>query len=310
MFYLLLSILCSVVLLINFRFFPKYGINTFQAIALNYVVCFGVGYLLKPAEVPFQLNFSADHTLPFLILGLGFILTFVLSGIATQKAGMALTSLANNLSLIIPVLCSLFIFGNSQKVFDTGNYAGMALAILAVGLATFKGFDKAKNKETGLGGSLILIIVFVLYGLTNTLINYFNIKYLKDPANVIPYTMLMVLGAVVAGMCGLLYNFFRKKEKIESKNIVAAITLGVPNFLSFYFLIMALQHFANDGAFVYPIYNIGVIVLSSIIAIIIFKEKLSKLNIFGLFLAILAIALLSYQEIRGLVLKDWFCYNL
>jgi multidrug transporter EmrE-like cation transporter len=300
MFYLVLSVLCSVVLLINFRFFPKYGINTFQAIALNYVVCFGVGFILKPANVPFEIDFSQSHTIPFLLLGLGFILTFILSGIATQKVGMALTSLANNLSLIIPVLCSLFIFGNSQKVFDTGNYLGMALAIFAIGLATFKGFEKNKNSETGLGGSLVLIIVFLLYGLTNTLINYFNIKYLKDTNNTIPYTMLMVLGAVFAGVCGLLFNFFRKNEKLELKNFAAAITLGVPNFLSFYFLIMALQHFGNDGAFVYPIYNIGVIVLSSIIAIIIFKEKLSKLNIFGLFLAILAIILLSYQEIRGL----------
>jgi multidrug transporter EmrE-like cation transporter len=300
MFYLVLSILCSVVLLINFRFFPKYGINTFQAIALNYVVCFGVGYLLKPKQVPFEIDFSQNHTIPFLILGLGFILTFVLSGIATQKAGMALTSLANNLSLIIPVLCSLFIFGNGQKVFDTGNYAGMALAIIAVGLATFKGVEKTINTETGFGGSLVLIVVFLLYGLTNTLINYFNIKYLKDPANVIPYTMLMVLGAVFAGMVGLFYKLFTNKEKLEFKNILAAITLGVPNFLSFYFLIMALQHFGNYGAFVYPIYNIGVIVLSSIIAIIVFKEKLSKLNVFGLLLAVLAIGLLSYQEINSL----------
>jgi multidrug transporter EmrE-like cation transporter len=300
MFYLVLSILCSVVLLINFRFFPKYGINTFQAIALNYVVCFGVGYLLKPKQVPFEIDFSQNHTIPFLILGLGFILTFVLSGIATQKAGMALTSLANNLSLIIPVLCSLFIFGNSQKVFDTGNYAGMALAIIAVGLATFKGFDKNNGTETSFGGSMILVIVFLMYGLTNTLINYFNIKYLKDPANIIPYTMLMVLGAVFAGMVGLFYKLFTKKEKLEFKNILAAITLGVPNFLSFYFLIMALQHFGNYGAFVYPIYNIGVIVLSSIIAIIVFKEKLSKLNVFGLLLAVLAIGLLSYQEINSL----------
>jgi multidrug transporter EmrE-like cation transporter len=301
MFYLVLSILCSVVLLINFRFFPKYTINTFQAIALNYLICFGVGYLLKPAQVAFQLNFSENHTLPFLLLGLGFILTFVLSGFATQKAGMALTSLANNLSLIIPVLCSLFIFGNSQKIFDASNYAGMALAVIAVGIATFKGFDKNKNTETGLGGSLLLMAVFLLYGLTNTLINYFNIKYLKDPANVIPYTMIMIFGAILAGIVGLIYNFFTKKENLETKSFLAALTLGIPNFLSFYFLIMALQHFGNDGAFVYPIYNIGVIVLSSIVAIILFKEKLSKLNIFGLLLAVLAIVLLSYQEILSLV---------
>ena len=299
MLYLVLSIICSVVLLINFRFFPKFNIITFQAIALNYVICLLVGFVLKPAGVPFEVDFSQDHTLPFLLLGLGFILTFVLSGISTQRTGMALTSLANNLSLIIPVLCSLFIFGNSQKVFDGGNYAGMALAIVAIGLATFKGLDKNESTKASSSGSLLLLLVFVMYGLTNTLINYFNIKYLKDASNVIPYTMIMVLGAVLAGAVGIIYNYFKHKQGLALRNILAAITLGVPNFLSFYFLIMALQEFGNNGAFVYPIYNIGVIVCSSLVAIFLFKEKISKLNLLGLFLALIAIGMLSYQELRA-----------
>ena len=66
----------------------------------------------------------------------------------------------------------------------------------------------------------------------------------------------------------LIIKILNGSEKLESKNILAAFTLGVPNFLSFYFLILTLGYFGNSGAFVYPIYNMGVILVSAFIAIL------------------------------------------
>ena len=42
-------------------------------------------------------------------IGIGFVITFLLSGYSTVKNGMAPTSLANNISLVIPVMVNLFI---------------------------------------------------------------------------------------------------------------------------------------------------------------------------------------------------------
>ena len=78
---------------------------------------------------------------------------------------------------------------------------------------------------------------------------------------------------------------------------MAAFTLGIPNFLSFYFLLKALAYFGSSGAFVYPLYNLGVILLSAIIGLLVFKERLSKLNIVGILLAITAITLLSWNAL-------------
>ena len=49
----------------------------------------------------------------------------------------------------------------------------------------------------------------------------------------------------------------------------------------------------------YPIYNIGVILISTLVSIMFFKEKLNALNIVGLILAVVAIFLISWQEILG-----------
>jgi drug/metabolite transporter (DMT)-like permease len=286
--YLFLSIFCSVLLLINFRFYAKFKINSFQSISFNYWVCFIVAYLLKPKNAKFELDFNQEHTLPFLALGIGFILTFIFSNISIQKTGLALTSLANNLSLIIPVLFSLIVFKTQAKVFSNLNYFGLGLAFVAIFLATLKNQKISQNQTTW-----PLLLVFCFYGLTNTLINYYNIKYLTDIQNTIPYTMIMLLGAILAGIVLLFYRYFKFGEKPEFRNIAAAMLLGIPNFLSFYFLIIALQSYKNDGAFVYPIYNIGVIAISALVAYIGFKENLSKANILGIILALIAIFLLS-----------------
>lgn len=140
MLFLSLSILLSVLLLLNFRLFPRYDINTFQAIVFNYPVCFITGFLLLPAGQSFSIDFSQTWTWLALGLGVGFILTFLLSGASTQRMGITATSLANNLSLVIPVCFSLFVFqaGGGAAGFDLLNYLGLVLALVAVGLSTYK----------------------------------------------------------------------------------------------------------------------------------------------------------------------------
>jgi drug/metabolite transporter (DMT)-like permease len=299
MLYLALSILFSVLLLVNFRIFPKFNISTFQAIAFNYPVCFLTGMLLMPEGQRFQLDFSQNWTLYSLALGVGFIITFILSGLATQKIGMTITSMANNVSLVIPVLFSLLVFGSGGKTFDWINYLGLVLAVVSVAIATFKsGSDTSTRANFWLQGGLALA-VFLMYGITNTAINYLNITYIADASKVVPVTLVMVLGAAVSGLILLIFKIFNGSEKIEVKNIAAAFTLGVPNFLSFYFLILTLGFFGNSGAFVYPIYNMGVILISAFVAILFFKEKVSNLNRIGLLLAVIAILMISWQEVFG-----------
>ncbi len=298
MFYLFLSIIFSVLLLTNFRLYPKYNISTFQAIAFNYPICFLTGLALMPKGQSFELNFAENWTVYALLLGVGFIITFLLSGFSTQRMGMTATSLANNISLVIPVLCSLFIFKTQGRPFDALNYLGLALALGAVALSTFK---KSNEKVAGKGLDILLpIAVFLMYGITNTSINYLNINYIKSADRTVPVTLVMVFGAILAGMTVLIIQVIRGKEKIALKNVLASITLGVPNFLSFYFLILALTAYGNSGAFVYPLYNIGVILVSALVAFIFLKEKLSTLNKIGLLLAVLAIILISWQDIQAI----------
>lgn len=310
MLFLLLSIGLSVLLLLNFRLFPRYDINTFQAIVFNYPVCFLTGYLLLPADQSFQLDFSQTWTWLALGLGVGFIVTFLLSGVSTQRMGITATSLANNLSLVIPVCFSLFVFkAASTKAgsgFDTFNYLGLVLAVVAVGLSTYKKEEKTEgdinstrsSRPRRTGAQILLpVAVFLCYGSTNTVINYMNLRYIPSTDKTIQVTLTMITGAIAAGALMLAVRLIQGKEKIQLRSMIGAITLGIPNFLSFYTLLLALSAFGSNGAFVYPIYNIGVILLAAAVAALFFHERLTVANKFGLALAVLAIVLISWQEL-------------
>lgn len=308
MLFLVLSIALSVLLLLNFRLFPRYGVNTFQAIVFNYPVCFLTGWLLLPTGQSFSIDFGQTWTWLAFGLGVGFILTFLLSGASTQRMGITATSLANNLSLVIPVCFSLFVFRAAPKAgegFDALNYLGLLLAVVAVGLSTYKkeasvgtGTAAAQPPATRLGAKALLPVgVFLGYGATNTLINYMNLRYIPSADKTVPVTLTMVVGAVAAGLVMLLVRLVQGKETFQPKSLVGAVTLGIPNFLSFYTLLLALSAFGGNGAFVYPLYNIGVIGLAAGMAALFFRERLSVVNRIGLVLAVLAIGLISWQEL-------------
>ena len=80
------------------------------------------------------------------------------------------------------------------------------------------------------------------------------------------------------------------------------ILLGAINYFSIYYIIRALSSFSIDGALVYPSLNIGIIIGASVVGILAFGERLSLMNKIGLSLAVLAIVLISYQEILGAIL--------
>ncbi len=296
MIYLILSVILSVALLINFRLFQKFEINTFQAIVLNYPVCFLTGLLLLENGDKLQVNFSQNWTWYCLLLGVGFIVTFILSGISTQRIGMTITSLANNISLVIPVLFSLLVFKSEGVAFQVINYLGLVLGIIAVAIASYKS-ENARTGTNFMAGGGIAIAVFLLYGISNTAINYIQINFIKDGTGVIPVMLIMVLGAIISGAIILGYQLLTKKDVFQWKSLLAAVTLGIPNFLSFYFLIKALNHYGSSGAFVYPLYNMGVILLSALVGLIVFKEKLTPLNKVGLGLAVLAIVFISWDAL-------------
>ena len=311
MLYFLLSVAFTVSLYLIMRAFPNYKVNAFQAVVFNYYACVATGLLLMPKPSDFlAVDWSSTPTLLTLALGTMFVVVFLLIGQTTTKAGVTSASLSSNMSLIIPVLFGLFVFKNNNKEFDFLNYTGIVLALVALGLSVVKNSPQ-RNAARSIVNSpkfvddsrlttryslLLPVLLFLCSGANNTLINFLSSKFYK-PEQTPLFMIVACVGAIIIGTSMLIFRILSGKEKVELRNIIGGFVLGVPNFLSLFFLLKTLAYFENSAAFVFPIYNVLTILVSSLTAFLLFKEKLQPLNKVGLALAIVAIVFISHQEL-------------
>jgi multidrug transporter EmrE-like cation transporter len=82
-----------------------------------------------------------------------------------------------------------------------------------------------------------------------------------------------------------------QQVKITKRLILHGILLGIPNFLSAYFILKVLQHF--PGAIAFPLNNIGIIVLSVVVGRLIWQERFEKKTAAAIVIAAAAVVLLN-----------------
>ena len=88
-----------------------------------------------------------------------------------------------------------------------------------------------------------------------------------------------------------LFPLFRSHKRLEKKDWLFGIAVGVPNFMSARFLLAALTELPAFVA--YPTYSVGAIVVISLFSFLLFREKLSKLQLAGVGIILAALVLLN-----------------
>lgn len=278
-----------------FRSFKSLNINTLQAVVVNYWICVLTGVISFGlyAEVT---NFDKPWLIYANILGTLFFITFYQMARTTQIIGVTATTVAAKISLVIPVLFALFVFKTQVKFFDFWNYTGVGLTLLAIYFSAQSNQSNAQSSTSKVNSLFLPILIFLLSALIDTSVNFLNWKYIPSEDSAL-FLIFAFGSAAVVGSLYVTYLIIKKSVVFDKKALFGGLYLGIPNFFSLYFLLQTLSDFNNDGAFIFPLFNIAVILISAIFAIILFREKLSKLNWLGLGIAVLAMFLIAYQEI-------------
>ncbi|WP_219225417.1 EamA/RhaT family transporter [Pedobacter antarcticus] len=279
MIYILFSVCCSVIVSILLKLARRYKINVLQAVSFNYVAAAALGlFFFRPEPVqllqaPPLLSFSLGIILPLL---------FLILASSVSKAGIVRTDIAQRLSLFIPIIAALYLFGES---FNTLKIAGLAAGFTAIILILMKQSGKSKSQHF-----IFPILVFVGFGIVDVLF-----KQLASHL-VIPYTTVLVsifLISFLVSILIVLYRVFVKREKFQLINVLCGLILGAFNFGNILFYLKAHRVLSAEPSTVFAAMNMGVIVTGSIVGVLIFKEKLSKTNYFGIAMALLAILLIT-----------------
>jgi drug/metabolite transporter (DMT)-like permease len=287
MIYLFLSIFFSTIILVIFRMFRRYGVNTFQAIVYNYIIAFVVGFGLYGDEWRSE-HLEQGSWIPYaFIIGGLFIGLFLLMGKSSQENGIGITSVTVKMSLAIPVTMAIFLYNENIYL---AKIVGIIGALIGVFLITFQ--RRSQRKKGSPNNVLFLIILFFGSGALDTLLNYVE----RVASGDLSLALFSAIGFGIAGVIGLMVlvvALVMKKQRFHWKNVFGGIILGVPNFFSIYFLMMAVRYPDLDDSITYALNNVGIVMASFLIGIIAFKESITPLKIVGGIVAIIAIFLLT-----------------
>ncbi len=292
--YLTLSIVLSGYLGIAFKLFDKYGVDNFQAIVFNYIVCVITGSVFS-GSFPIHTSTIAEPWFKWAIaMGALFITIFNVISFTSIKSGITVAQTANKLSLVIPVLVSIKLYNENISAL---KIIGIVIALVAVYLVSKKeGTGVASTSSNSIGAMVLPVLLFVGSGIIDTLTKYVQKTYLYNNEVSNSYLISGFFFAGVFGTLLLAYLYIKGSKKFAWKHVFAGIILGVPNYFSIYFFVKSLDAMNEQSSSVIPINNIGVLFFASIIGIFIFKEKMSKQNYVGLFLTLVAILCIYFAN--------------
>ena len=274
-------------MVILFKYFEKINVNNLQAISANYFTAGILSIIFLPNSFEFdKINYS-NTTIFFVlafIVGLLFVLTFNLYAHGAQKIGVTPSTIANKMSMIIPIIIGIILL-NEEVTFN--KILGISFAFVAIFLSSIGERKYSLNKNH----LIIIVLLFIGQGLADGILNWAQ-EFILNGSNM---NLFFAVTFLAAGFFGLLFLFFKlssQKVKIEPKSIIWGIVLGIPNYLTLLYFVKSLKSELFSSSEIFPIINIGVIIFCTILSIILFRERVSIYNWLGVILGVFSIVII------------------
>jgi drug/metabolite transporter (DMT)-like permease len=221
-----------------------------------------------------------------------FITVFNLTSMATVRYGVSTASLAMKLGLVFPVMLAFFFYGES---FNWIKLLGILFAFAAVILSSLKDESQTPNHQSAF--AVLPVIVFIGSGACDSFTQFVSKKYVSADG-MEEFSLFLFLAAAVVGSTVLLYQLSSKKAAFYLQSLIFGTILGIINYFSFLFILKALATISWGSSVVFPVSNLGTVLFATVAGIILFKEKMSKVNLLGLAFAVVSIALIILSNIN------------
>ncbi len=279
--YILSAVVFSVLVSVLLKLFPRYGVDTGQAVTWNYlaaaVLCW---WLLAPPLT--ALRESGAPWLALLTLALVLPALFLVLASAVRRAGIVRTDVAQRLSLLLSLAAAFAFFGERA--------GGLKLAGLALGLAavvTILARPQAQSPQRGAG--IALLAVWAGFALVDVML-----KLIAQAGTPFAVSLQVAFVLAFAGMLGLLlFRHASGRTRLSWRGLWAGLLLGALNFGNIVCYVLAHRALPGNPAVVFATMNIGVVVLGTLVGVFVFGERTSHWNRLGIALAIVAIGLIA-----------------
>lgn len=277
MVYLLLAIASSAMIAVIMRISSRTVRGNISMLATNYLTClllgaWYAGFQLFPGRSP---GFSVTVEMGA-VSGILYLAGFMLLQYNTGKNGLVLSSVFMKLGLLVPIALSVFLFAETPTAMQCIGF------ILAVGAIIMINYEKGASFS---GTKLPLVLMLLAGGGADAMAKVFEVY---GPA---VYADLYLFYTFVSAFLLCLVLILRKKERPDKYALIFGTLVGIPNFFSAKFLLMALNHL--PAVIVYPTFSVATILVVTLAGVCLFKERLRKLQWMALTVILAALAMLN-----------------
>lgn len=277
MLYLCLAILSSCAIALLMRVSADRVTGRLSMLGANYLICslLGAAYAGFDLVCPNVPGFAATVALG-VVGGVLFLASFVLFQWNTGRNGIVLSSVFMKLGLLVPMTLSVLFF---HELPTWTQITGFCIALIAIVLINAKKENSANRFRWELlvllligGGADAMTKVFEVLG-SSTLSNQF----------------LFYIFVVALVLCAVLVIF--KKERPGIRELLFGAAIGIPNFFSSKFLLRSLADL--PAVVVYPTFSIATILITTLVGVCFFKERLRLTQWVALAIILAALVLLN-----------------
>lgn len=284
MWYVLISVICSVTVSVIIKLAKQRGIKHLHLIVWNYPVAALLTWQFLSPQLPssdwFHLPWANYGALAILLPAIFLCIAF-----AIQYSGIVRTEIAQRLSLFIPLLAAYFLFHEKMA---TPKLIGIAVGLVAILFSI--SWQKGGAKDTN-GKWVYALAVFVGMGIIDILFK--QVALYQHVSYAFSMLVIFVLAMLVAFLF-LVYDLRIKKRRLKTASVFWGILLGLFNFGNILFYMKAHRALSESPSLVFTGMNIGVILLGACIGIIFFSERLQLINKIGLVLAVISVLIIAY----------------
>lgn len=283
MLFIALSVLCSVLVSVHLKLARRLGVDVGQAVAWNYAAAALLTALaLKPSL--HVLHQGAAPWLPLIALGVLLPTIFLALGASVRHAGIVRSDAAQRLSLLVSLLAAFVLFGQALTVRVGG---GIALGLFALLALVWRSGPDARAPAAAAWRYPLL--VFAGFGSIDVLLKRVSAAGVPLAASLL--VMFTLALAVALGIAG--WRAWRGGTRFTGRNLAAGLLLGLLNFGNILFYLRAHRALPDNPALVFASVNLGVVALGAGVGVLAFGERLTRINVAGLLLALAAIVLLT-----------------
>jgi drug/metabolite transporter (DMT)-like permease len=284
MIYVLLSVACSVLVSVLLKLARRFEVDVGQAIAWNYVATAALTALLLQPSLA-TLRAPGAPWLALAALGILLPTIFLALAASVRHAGIVRSDAAQRLSLLLSLLAAFALFGERLTAFKA---LGIALGLLALlGMVWRSGHGTATR---GTAGWLYPLLVFAGFGLIDILFK--RVAQAGVPLGASLQAMFAL--ALLVAFALQLWRRARGQTRFTARNALAGLLLGLANFGNILFYLRGHRALPQHPALVFASMNLGVVALGAVVGLLLFRERLSRFNLAGVALALLAIGVIAH----------------